>query len=401
MAKKKTTVRKSTRQSTYPHRNSTTNSKAASVSPSNASSPSPPPQSDNHHHHHQHHHAHTVSSSSSSSASSPTSPAAMTTCGSSSSSRRKGLPRRSPSQNDPSKGIVFSFRFQNDPGLSMAVDIRSYDQQFGPPDPDSFEKADSKTAGPSAGSSSLSLAGSHALLHKSADDTIKAGSIQGGAAGGVVRMNGGHWSSDPTAYKNSNVYDQTRNLLILHTRKPSPQAAPSGSSRAESGVSPTTTTAAAGAQASTITTTATTVTKGAVTPVSTSSSALSNNNHSAAFHPYRTQRRSSTSSSSQSSSPTSSFLSTPALSQTGSSSSSSYASSSSVSSSPSSPTSPRSLSSPSVSRQQLTKCGGDSGLPMPLTLDALSAAQSSTRFLNVRGLGGASRGRRMQVILVS
>ncbi|KAG0041989.1 hypothetical protein BGZ90_009564, partial [Linnemannia elongata] len=117
----------------------------------------------------------------------------------------------------------------------MAVDIRSYDQQFGPPDPDSFEKADSKTAGPSAGSSSLSLAGSHALLHKSADDTIKAGSIQGGAAGGVVRMNGGHWSSDPTAYKNSNVYDQTRNLLILHTRKPSPQAAPSGSSRAESG----------------------------------------------------------------------------------------------------------------------------------------------------------------------
>ncbi|KAF9136739.1 hypothetical protein BGX30_010915 [Mortierella sp. GBA39] len=397
MAKKKTTVRKSTRQSTYPHRSSTTNSKAASVSPSNASSPSPPPQSDNHHHH-----SHTAASSSSSSASSPTSPAAMTTCGSSSSSRRKGLPRRSPSQNDPSKGIVFSFRFQNDPGLSMAVDIRSYDQQFGPPDPDSCEKADSKVAGLSAGSSSLSLAGSHALLHKSVDDTIKADSIHGGAAGGAVRMNGGHWSSDPTAYRNSNVYDHTRNLLILHTRKPSPQAVLSGSSQAESGVSPTTTTAA-GAQASAMATTATTATKGAVAPVTTSSSPPSNSNHPAAFHPYRTQRRSSSSSSSQSSSPTSStssFPSTPALSQTGSSSSSS-SSSSSASSSPSSPTSPHSLSSSSASRQQLTKCGGDSGLPMPLTLDALSAAQSSTRFLNVRGLGGASRGRRMQVILVS
>ncbi|KAG9065891.1 hypothetical protein KI688_002188 [Linnemannia hyalina] len=338
MAKKKTTVRKSTRQSTYPHRSSTTNSKAASVSPSNASSPSPPPQSDNHHH------SHTAASSSSSSASSPTSPAAMTTCGSSSSSRRKGLPRRSPSQNDPSKGIVFSFRFQNDPGLSMAVDIRSYDQQFGPPDPDSCEKADSKAAGPSAGSS-LSLAGSHALLHKSADDTIKVGSIHGGAAGGVVRMNGGHWSSDPTAYRNSNVYDQTRNLLILHTRKPSPQAVPSGPSQAESGVSLITTTAVAGAQASTMATTAMTATKGAVEPVTTSSSSPSNSSHPAAFHPYRTQRRS--------------------------------------------------------SRQQLTKCGGDSGLPMPQTLDALNSAQSSTRFLNVRGLGGASRGRRMQVILVS
>ncbi|KAF8931202.1 hypothetical protein BGZ47_000196 [Haplosporangium gracile] len=327
----------------------------------------------------------------------------MTTASCVSSSRRKGLPRRSPSQNDPSKGIVFSFRFQNDPGLSMAVDIRSYDQQFGPPDPNSSDKMDSK-AGPSAGSSSMSLAGSHTLLLKnnSADDTIKVS--QGGAAvagGGTVRMNGGHWSSDPTAYRNSNVYDQTRNLLILHTRKPSPQAttAASGSSQAASGVSSTATAAPAVAQALTkAATTATPATKGTVTPVATSSS--SNNTYPAAFHPYRTQRRSSSSSSSQSSSSTSStssFPSTPALSQAGSSSSSS------ASSSPSSPTSPHSLpSSPAgvSGGRQHTKCSGDIGLPMPLTLDALSAVQS-TRFLNVRGLGGASRGRRMQVILVS
>ncbi|KAG0287260.1 hypothetical protein BGZ97_007154, partial [Linnemannia gamsii] len=331
-------------------------------------------------------------------------------CGSSS-SRRKGLPRRSPSQNDPSKGIVFSFRFQNDPGLSMAVDIRSYDQQFGPPDPDSLEKADSKAA--SAGS--LSLAGSHALLHKNADDAIKASS-QGGAAvaggaAGIVRMKGDHWSSDPTAYRNSNVYDQTRNLLILHTRKPSPPAttaaataAVSGSSQAESGVSSPTSTAVAAAatatsgakaQASTAASTPIKGTAAAPPTVATSSLSSSSNNYPAAFHPYRTQRRSSSSSSSQSSSSptssTSSFPSTPALLQKGPSS---LSSSSSASSSPSSPTSPHSLSSSSTSRQQQqhTKCGGDSGLPMPLTLDALSAVQS-TRFLNVRGLGGASRGR--------
>ncbi|KAG0317015.1 hypothetical protein BGZ99_006545, partial [Dissophora globulifera] len=42
--------------------------------------------------------------------------------------RRKGTPARSPSQGDPSKGIVFTFRIQNDSDLSMAVDILSYDQ---------------------------------------------------------------------------------------------------------------------------------------------------------------------------------------------------------------------------------------------------------------------------------
>ncbi|KAG0272381.1 hypothetical protein BGZ95_011874, partial [Linnemannia exigua] len=224
MAKKKTTTRKSTRHSTYPHRSSSTtasNSKAASVSLSNASSPSPPP--DNHHHHH----------SSSSSASYPSSPAptASSACvnnnnNAGSSSRRKGLPRRSPSQNDPSKGIVFSFRFQNDPSLSMAVDIRSYDQQFGPPDPDSTSTiAAQKKADSQARPSSLSLAGSHARSN-SADDTIISNKA------GVVRMNGDHWSSDPTAYRNSNVFDQTRNLLILHTRKPAATA-----SAVESGAS--------------------------------------------------------------------------------------------------------------------------------------------------------------------
>ncbi|KAK3842108.1 MAG: hypothetical protein J3R72DRAFT_443666 [Linnemannia gamsii] len=401
MAKKKTTTRKSTRHSTYPHRSSSTtasNSKAASVSLSNASSPSPPP--DNHHHH------------SSSSASYPSSPSPTTTSSAcansnsnnnntSSSSRRKGLPRRSPSQNDPSKGIVFSFRFQNDPGLSMAVDIRSYDQQFGPPDPDSTstiaaqKKADSQ-AGPS---SSLSLVGSHAG-NSSADDTI----INNNKAEGVVRMNGNHWSSDPTAYRNNNVFDHTRNLLILHTRKPATTAP-----AVESGASSPSTATAAGEATPAAASSATTTANNGATATAAAPS-LNSNNHSASFHPYRTQRRSSSSSSSQStsSSPTSSmasFPSTPALSQAGSSSSSSL-SSSSASSSPSSPTSPHSLSSAGVGsirqQQQLTKCGGDSGMPMPLTLEALSATQSTTtRFLSVRGLGGASRGRRMQVILVS
>ncbi|KAG0016412.1 hypothetical protein BGZ82_001096, partial [Podila clonocystis] len=75
MAKKKTTTRKT--------RQTGSTSKAASVAPSNASSPSPQPQD-------------LVLR------------------------RRKNTPVRSPSQGDQSKGIVFSFRIQNDPELTMA-----------------------------------------------------------------------------------------------------------------------------------------------------------------------------------------------------------------------------------------------------------------------------------------
>ncbi|KAF9943648.1 hypothetical protein BGZ65_000565, partial [Modicella reniformis] len=95
MAKKKTAAGRKARQSIYLQRSSCTNSNSNSKAPSNASSPSPQPVD----------HAQ--------------------------SGRKKGQPRRSPSHNDPSKGIVFSFRIQKDPALSMTVDIRSYDQQFG------------------------------------------------------------------------------------------------------------------------------------------------------------------------------------------------------------------------------------------------------------------------------
>ncbi|KAF8935598.1 hypothetical protein EDD21DRAFT_362406 [Dissophora ornata] len=319
MAKKKTTTRK-TRQSAYPQRCSSTLSNSNSKAPSNASSPSPQPLD----------HVHA--------------------------GRRKSQPRRSPSQNDSSKGIVFSFRIQNDPALSMAVDIRSYDQQFGPPEE---SEARSKSQADSEASTTVttSVAGTtHPLAQSHIDSNLESSSSASSRSSfsgpsspsssssplsppsSELRVAGERWSSDPSSYRNSNVYDHSRNLLILHTRKPSQ---------------------------------ATALATGAVVESSSSG-----------FHPYRTKRLSLSGSVS---STLSSLPSTPALMHSGSSS---------ASSSPSSPTSPQSPTGPSSSSKD-DLCIID---PLPLPLDAIST--QATRILSVRGLGGANKGRRMQVILV-
>ncbi|KAF9953895.1 hypothetical protein BGZ72_005079 [Mortierella alpina] len=324
MAKKKTSTRKArqTAQAThspYAARSSSTvsnspsASKAASAAPSNASSPSPQ----------------------------LADPVQV--------GRRKSMPRRSPSQNDPSQGIVFSFVFQKDPALSMSVDIRSYDQQFGP----SEEQAAEGTAPAPAGAADLvaatavtssaagaptPLAMSHADNSPSVSSHASSSTAPSSSASPSLRMAGEQWSSDPSAFRSSNVYDESRNLLILHTRRPAPVIA----------VAPST---------------------------APSTQPLSS--------PF-----------------------TPALSQSGSSSFSASPSASS-SASPSTPSPPfqSALATPgSCSQAAATAAAaattGDSLCGRkPLPLDIISS--QPTRYLHVRGLGGANRGRRMQVILVS
>ena len=190
MAKRKTTARK-TRQSTsaaadsHPYRNSnstTTSTKAtryskyASSSPSIASSPSPQPSLDQ-----------------------------------ALQRRRKGTPVRSPVQGDVSKGIVFAFRIQNDHDLSMAVDILSYDptpteSPAAESAPASTSKVTAVTAASEASSQPISTSSSRRLSTHS-DSFFRASSRE-------------LWSNDPSSYLTNNVVDLSRNVLILHSRKP-------------------------------------------------------------------------------------------------------------------------------------------------------------------------------------
>ncbi|KAF9912546.1 hypothetical protein BX616_010299 [Lobosporangium transversale] len=323
MAKKKAAARKTKQpaHTTYSQRSSSTYSNNNSKAPSNASSPSPQP------------------------------------LDLAQSGRKKSTPRRSPSQDDPSKGIVFSFRIQNDPSLTMAVDIRKYDQQFSPSDNEEQAKSSQEdssgvnTLAPLA----LSQTGSH-LEFSSSPSSL---SVSSPVSSSTVRVAGERWSRDLTSFRSSNVYDQSRNLLILHTRKPSSS------------------------------------------PVSASElTSVPSETRPHGFHPYRPQRAQSRSFSSLSTSSSSSFSSssslsssapsTPALTDSGSLSSSV---SSSPTSSPSSPTSLHSSSDTGCVKDDL--CSMD---PLPLSLDAIST--QSTRFLNVRGMGGNAKSRRMQVIVV-
>lgn len=191
MAKRKTTTRK-TRQSTsaaadsHPYRSSnnptTTSTKAtryskyASSSPSIASSPSPQPSLDQ-----------------------------------AQQRRRKGNPVRSPAQGDVSKGIVFAFRIQNDPDLSMAVDILSYDPALtespaAESAPASTSKVTAVTAVSEASSQTISTSSSRRSSTHS-DSFYRASSRE-------------LWSNDPSSYLTNNVVDLSRNVLILHSRKP-------------------------------------------------------------------------------------------------------------------------------------------------------------------------------------
>ncbi|KAF9578589.1 hypothetical protein BGW38_005542, partial [Lunasporangiospora selenospora] len=122
--------------------------------------------------------------------------------------RRKGTPVRSPAQGDHSaKGIVFSFRIQSDADLSMAVDIHSYDQQSEEPaDPNAPTTVKAYAPVPSA-----SVAPAPAV-----HPTTETGSVPGN----TVRVAGNNWSSDPSSFRSSHVMDLSRNLLILHSRKP-------------------------------------------------------------------------------------------------------------------------------------------------------------------------------------
>ncbi|KAF9142715.1 hypothetical protein BG015_000698 [Linnemannia schmuckeri] len=189
MAKKRTTTRKarqaahSGNSDNHPYRH---NSKHISASPSVASSPSPQP--------------HDLVQR-----------------------RRKGIPVRSPSQGDPSKGIVFAFRIQPDSDLSMAVDILSYDQVSEEPESSSTSQSEDSSATTSKAITEAALAPS---IASSTAVVAPAGSVTSSreefslSQSSQLKLAGEKWSSDPSSYLSNNVVDLTRNVLILHARKP-------------------------------------------------------------------------------------------------------------------------------------------------------------------------------------
>ncbi|KAF9926832.1 hypothetical protein FBU30_003654 [Linnemannia zychae] len=140
--------------------------------------------------------------------------------------RRKGTPVRSPSQGDPSKGIVFAFRIQPNSDLSMAVDILSYDQVFEPESTDSSTKvATSSTSSTTLLAAMTEQASTAPSIASSAlTDITTMGSIPNSeirdASSNKLKLGRENWSSDPSSYLSNNVVDLTRNVLILHSRKP-------------------------------------------------------------------------------------------------------------------------------------------------------------------------------------
>ncbi|KAG0288970.1 hypothetical protein BGZ96_007346 [Linnemannia gamsii] len=207
MAKKRTTTRK-TRQAAgsgsssdnHPYRH---NSKHISASPSVASSPSPQP--------------HDLVQR-----------------------RRKGTPVRSPSQGDRSKGIVFAFRIQPDSDLSMAVDILSYDQVSDEPKSSSNSEATTITSTPSKTITEVVSAPSIAsTAEASAGSVLSSSEGRESSTSSQLKLAGEKWSSDPNSYLSNNVVDLTRNVLILHSRKPQDTTAGILSSTASSSSSAT------------------------------------------------------------------------------------------------------------------------------------------------------------------
>ncbi|KAG0209539.1 hypothetical protein BGX28_010237 [Mortierella sp. GBA30] len=259
--------------------------------------------------------------------------------------RRKGNPVRSPAQGDPTKGIVFAFRIKNDSDLSMAVDILSYDQI---PE-DAIQATDSTPMTAVSTIATESEPKSSALettVPLSSEPESPKDNVASKAESVVVpanvRVAGETWSSDPSSYLTSNVVDLSRNVLILHCRKPQ------------------------------------------------DSSSLASS-----FHPYR--RSSAPSRSSSLSQP-----STPPFLTDSQSSSSSSSTSSSPSTSPSSPTmlySPSGKASAANEKDDLSTLDALSSPPSLSSMSLpLGGTGATSRILNVRGLGAGQR--KMKVYLV-
>ncbi|KAI8363539.1 hypothetical protein B0O80DRAFT_433929 [Mortierella sp. GBAus27b] len=132
--------------------------------------------------------------------------------------RRKGTPVRSPSQGDPSKGIVFAFRIQNDPDLSMAVDILSYDQV--PEDGLASATTAPSNPAPSADPPTRPSAAITVTTGFSSGKDYHQAKTESTVVPTNRKVAGEHWSSDPSSYLSSNVMDLSRNVLILHSRRP-------------------------------------------------------------------------------------------------------------------------------------------------------------------------------------
>ncbi|KAI8597551.1 hypothetical protein EDD21DRAFT_213404 [Dissophora ornata] len=139
--------------------------------------------------------------------------------------RRKGIPVRSPSQGDPSKGIVFAFRIQNDSDLSMAVDILSYDQV-----PDNSATTTSTESTPATTVEATARVATIAAKAGARKSNVLQYTAESTVVSPNLKVSGEHWSNDPSLYQSSNVMDLNRNVLILHSRKPQDSSASSPSS---------------------------------------------------------------------------------------------------------------------------------------------------------------------------
>ncbi|KAF9109891.1 hypothetical protein BGX27_007034 [Mortierella sp. AM989] len=129
--------------------------------------------------------------------------------------RRKGTPIRSPSQGDSSKGIVFAFRIQKDSDLSMAVEILSYDQV---PEHNSSPESKPEVSMTAATETEIEASIGTTTVETSVEDQeFKAESTM---MSSNLKFAGEQWSSDPSSYLSNNVMDLSRNVLILHSRKP-------------------------------------------------------------------------------------------------------------------------------------------------------------------------------------
>ncbi|KAI9239645.1 MAG: hypothetical protein BYD32DRAFT_459541 [Podila humilis] len=272
--------------------------------------------------------------------------------------RKKSTPVRSPAQGDTSKAVVHAdgYNLQNDPShavdMAMALDVAML-PSLSSYAPQQFQ----------SGTSANSTLSRHRQQQAQELHQISLSSDASTTTTTIVAGSG--WTSDPSLYKTKSVVDLSRNLLILHSRRPELTLAPS-TEAPRSSFHPYARTHAH--------------------PRSSNRPSLSrSSSHSLAFTPSLTHSSPPSPSSSTATIP--SLISSaeeqqPALSPS--------SSSSSLSSSPPTPTDqvPTGMlgGGPKGNDLLCLASNNNESLPFP------------SRFLNVRGLG--VQGRRMQVILV-
>ncbi|KAF9371370.1 hypothetical protein CPB97_002012 [Podila verticillata] len=133
--------------------------------------------------------------------------------------RKKSTPVRSPAQGDTSKAVVHAYGYnpQNDPShavdMVLALDVAIL------PSLSSYAPQQSQS-----GTSANSTLSRH---HQQQAQVFHQTSLSSDASTTTTIVAGSEWTSDPSLYKTKSVVDLSRNLLILHSRRPELTLAPS------------------------------------------------------------------------------------------------------------------------------------------------------------------------------